>query len=315
MDKKIITLLTILIFSVACLSFVSADNGTADNMETAEIENNITNSKENSTDLTNYITAVHITDKGIEFSDGFTGFCIDSSKNSANVDDKFTAEGTKDEEMQNNVKLAIIECYKAGKENNIQNAVSQAINGAKKYDAESVLDSHGILDDTVTVKINNTTEATFTFELLKPVDGGRSDCLAYNVSLKKVAGDDVLAAGNDSVKNTTAENDTVKNADNNTKKNAAGNDDTNASDSKQVTANQTIIENNTLINNTNNTNNNVNNTTIIQNNTKVINKTNETPKNATLQQKLMRVVGNPITILVIVIVVIAIVGVAMKRRQ
>lgn len=328
MDRKIIALMIILIFSVACLSFVSADNST-NNTETVEIENNVTDIKENLTDLSNYIIPVQINGNEIEFSDGFTGFCIDPSKDVITVNDKFTSHGTHNEGIQNSVKLAIIECYKTGKENDIQNMVSQVLNGNKNYDSvESVLNPGESLDDTAVVKINNNTEATFTFELLKPVDDSQSDCLAYKVSLQTVANDDVLGAGNDTAENTTQENstadnttqknDTVKNttAENSTADNDTGKD-ANASDAKQVPANNTIIKNNTIINNENNTTNNVNNTTIIvkQNNTKIINKTNELPKNATVQQKIMRVVGNPITILIIVIAVIAVVGIAMKRRQ
>lgn len=298
MDKKIITLLIILIFSVGCLSFVSADNNTTGNLTVENSEGN----------LTDYIIPVYITNNGIEFSDGFTGFCIDTSKDAITANDQFTSQNTKNDEIQNNVKLAIIECYKSGKENDIQNVVSQVLNGNKKYDVvESVLNSSESISDTTVVKINNTTEATFTFELLKPTNDAKSDCLAYTVSLKKVAGDDVLGTAND-------ENDT---ADNTTENNSTTNN-TNASDVKQETTNQTVINttDNTIINKTDNTIINETNTTIInQNNTKIINKTNETPQNATIQEKIMRATGNPILILMIVVIVIAVVAVAIRRKD
>lgn len=311
MDKKIIALLIILIFSVGCLSFVSADNNTTDTATVENSEKNVTVTEE---DLTDYITPVHITDKGIEFSDGFVGFCIDSAKGAITANDKFTSQNTGNDEIQNNVKLAIIDCYKSGKENNIQNVVSQAISGNKNYNSgESV-------GDTAVVKINNTTEATFTFELLKPADSSHSDCLAYKVSLKTVAGDDVLGASdnnvNDTVENTTENNATTENTTINNATSDNTTENKNASDEKQLPSNQTVINNNTIINNTNNTVNIENNTTIINqnNNTKIINKTNELPKNATLQQRIMRTVGNPIFLLVLVIVIIAVVAVVIRRK-
>ena len=306
MDKKIMTLLIILIFAVGCVSFVWADKNTTDNLTVENIEENMTDNN-----LSEYIIPVHITDNGIEFSDGFIGFCIDSSKDVITVNDKFTSQNTRNDEIENNVKLAIIECYKAGKENDIQNVVSQILNGNKNYDiVDSVLNSGESVNDAAVVKINNTTEATFTFELLKPTDDSKSDCLAYTVSLKTVDSNDEV---NDAAENTTENNSTIEN----TTENNSTTEDTNISDA-QVTTNQTIVNNtnNTILNNTNNNITNENNTTIInQNNTKIINKTNETPKNATIQETIMRVVGNPITILVIVIAILAVVGVVMKRKQ
>ena len=137
MDKKIMTLLIILIFAVGCVSFVWADKNTTDNLTVENIEENMTDNN-----LSEYIIPVHITDNGIEFSDGFIGFCIDSSKDVITVNDKFTSQNTRNDEIENNVKLAIIECYKAGKENDIQNVVSQILNGNKNYDiVDSVLNS------------------------------------------------------------------------------------------------------------------------------------------------------------------------------
>ena len=69
MNKKIIVTLIVLLFCVGCLSMVSADNST-----------NETSQDDASIDLSNYIVPVSITDNGIEFSDGFTGFCLDLTK-------------------------------------------------------------------------------------------------------------------------------------------------------------------------------------------------------------------------------------------
>ena len=332
MNKKIIPLLIVLIVSACCLGIVSADNNTTDN---------ITVTEDVQEDLTNYIIAFSITGKGIEFNDGFTGFCLDPSKGSISADDKFTSQATTGEEVENNVKLAIIACYKTGHEDDIQNIVSQVIAGNKDYDiVESVYSSTETVGDTAVVDINNDTEATFTFELLKSQDTSKSDCLAYKVSMKTIEKDDILAAGNNETNDTmetTADNDpssgdnltaaendngtnTEKQKANEEKLAAAGdNNDTQPEiNDDNDTGKQTVVNetNKTIINKTNTVIVNETNTTIInKNNTKVINKTNETPQNATVQNQIMRAVGNPIFLLVIVIVIIAVVAVVMRRKN
>ena len=314
------TLLIVLIFSLSCLVVVAANNNTSDNAAySEEIE-----------DLMDYIIPISFTDKGIEFSDGFTGFCLDSTKSGVNVDDKFTSTHTQNEEVENNVKWAIIEWYKSGKKDNIENAVSQAITGNKKYDAANTLfESGDIGDDKIVVKIDNTTEATFEFELLKSSKDGISDCLAYKVSMKTVPNDDVLSSSENDIANTSkVENDTIiDKTDNITDEKtgeASGGELINETDKKtdandnKKSDDETVVNetNKTILNKTNVVIVNETNTTIIhKNNTKVINKTNETPQNATVQDTIMKTVGNPIFLLVIVIVIIAVVAVVMRRKD
>lgn len=316
MHKKTILLLLIVILSAGCLGLVSADNNTTDNVTAEE-----------TADLTDYIMAISITDNGIKFSDGFTGFCLDSSKDTANVNDEFISSPTDDDEIENNVKSAIIYCYKAGNEGNLGGFVSQVINGNMKYDVEDALfDSSKITDDTIVVNINNTTEATFTFELLKSTYSGKSDCLAYNVSMKSVVNDDVLSSSDDEKVNLTkVENETIIDETNNTTDaktaEASGGDliseEQNKTDDNQTDSETVINETNkTIINKTNTVIVNETNTTIInKNTTKVINKTNETPQNATVQDTIMKTVGNPIFLLAVVIVIIAVVAVVMRRKN
>ena len=320
MHKKIMTLLIVLIFSLSCLVVVAANNNTSDNAAySEEIE-----------DLMDYIIPISFTDKGIEFSDGFTGFCLDSTKSGVNVDDKFTSTHTQNEEVENNVKWAIIEWYKSGKKDNIENAVSQAITGNKKYDAANTLfESGDIGDDKIVVKIDNTTEATFEFELLKSSKDGISDCLAYKVSMKTVPNDDVLSSSENDIANTSkVENDTIIDKTGNITDEKTGeasggelinetDKKTDANDNKKSDDETVVNETNkTILNKTNVVIVNETNTTIIhKNNTKVINKTNETPQNATVQDTIMKTVGNPIFLLVIVIVIIAVVAVVMRRKD
>lgn len=309
MNKRIIPLLVILIFTISCIAIVSATNNTTDNLTAGDIEE----------DSNNYIIPVRITDNGIEFSDGFTGFCLDSSKDTITANDKFTSGPTNNDELQNHVKIAIIECYKAGKEDDIQNVVLQVLNGNRTYDVvESVFSSTETISDTAVVNINNTTEATFTFELLKSTDDSKSDCLAYTVSFRTISNEGLLGASNDDA-NQSASNETSNQSNSEDATTANNNTESNSeANGKGSTDGQTVINetNNTIINKTNTVIVNETNTTVInKNNTKIINKTNETPQNATLQNTIMRVVGNPIFLLVIVIVIIAIAAFAVRRKN
>lgn len=285
MTKKIIPLLIVLICSLCFLGMVCAEDNTTDDL-----------SSDDSEDMSNYIMPVQITGNEIEFSDGFIGFCINSAKAQITTDDNFTSQATENDDLQTHIKLAIIEAYKAGKENNLGSIISQLINGNKDDDVlQAAFNSEENSGDTAVVKINDTTEATFTFELLKSKDDDKSDCLAYKVSLKTVEKEDD--------KHNDTDNKTDNKTDNNTDKNN--------------TNGETIINetNNTIINKTDTTIINENNTTIInQKNIKVVNKTNG-PKNDTPQNKIMRTVGNPIFLLVVVIVIIAVVAFVMRRRN
>lgn len=307
MNKRIITLLLVVIFSISCLSMVSADN-TTNTTETSEIE-----------DTANYILPISITDNGIKFNDGFTGFCIDLAKNSITTDDKFTSEPTTNSE--NAIKLAIIECYKANKENEIENVISKVINKDTSDEiAQKALSSTEKIGDSAVVEINNDTEATFNFELLKSANGEKSDCLAYAVSLKTIPHEDKLSAANednatadDTDNNTETTNDTTP-TDESTNDTQEQTDDKKTDDGQNT---KTVTETNkTIENKTNTVIINENNTTIInKENTKIINKTKEKPQNATVQDTIMKAAGNPIFILVIVIIVIAIAAVVMRRKD
>ena len=302
MIKKITLLLIVLIVSVGCLSLVSADNSTNDTLKT-------TNEADNSVA---YITVSSINGNTIKFSDGFTGFCLNSNKKIGSSD-KFTSKSTTSSE--NAVKLAIIECYKQNKENEIGSVVSKVVaKDTSNAIAQKALSSSETVGNSVVVKISNTTEASFNFELLKASENDKSDCIAYTVSLQQIIPEDTLAAGeNVSDANTTADGN-VKNTSDDSKVQNKSSDEKTTPNKTDEKSDETVVNetNKTIINKTKTTIVNENNTTIINKNNKKI--TNETPKNATIQETIMRTAGNPIFILAIVIVIIAIVGVAMRKR-
>lgn len=291
MKNKIIILLVVLLFSIG-LAWAE-DNAT----ENLEIEDN-----------GNYILPISISNGVIKFDDGFEGFCLDLSKDSITTSDKFKLGALKNSGDENNVKLAIIECYKQGKESDIGKIVKNLLSGNSNNEVlKEALNSNEKIGSQHVVNIDNTTEATFTFELLKSTDDAKSDVLAYKVSTKTVEQPEIIGASEDS-------DDNKKTDDQTTKEDTTDNKDT---ANKTEPKNKTTVneKNETIVNKTNTVIVNENNTTIINNNNvKTINKTNDTPENDTTSQ-LLKAAGNPIFILIIVIVIIAIVAVVMRRKD
>lgn len=231
MNKKLLGILIVLLFSASCLTIVCAENNTNETLEAV--------------DNTNYIMPITISDDSIEFSDGFTGFRLDLAKDSLIAEDGFTAGETSSDKTENYVKLAIIECYKQGKENDVGKIVAKIINNDMNDDnpiIDEVLNSDEMIGDHEVVMIDNTTEATFDFELLKSVSDEKSDCLAYKVSLESVPeSEDVLGASDNG--NDTSDNETAASSDDSDAGRAVqsdnGTDDKVAKSSDDTNANKT----------------------------------------------------------------------------
>lgn len=306
MNRKIIVFLMVMLFSV---SFVWAENNTT---ETPEID-----------DAVNYILANSIDNNAIVFSDGFTGFGIDSSKDDVKTGDEFLQVSFKDNNLENTIKLAIIECYKQGKENDVAKVISQIAD--KSYSSNddvisAVLKSSEKIGSQKTVEISDDSEATFNFERLESADENTSDCIAYTVSVKEIPHEDRLAAAADDG-NVSESEDTTNSTDespadeNDTadKDKTAENANKTSGDDKNKTDRTVVNETNTtIITKTNTTIINETNTTII--NRHNINNTTEAPQNNTTADTLLKTVGNPISILIIALAVILIAVFAIRRK-
>lgn len=330
MTRKITALLIVLIFSVCLASIAFAENNSvnesklADNGQNIEIDNANNQAIE---DTSNYIKITSISGREFKFNDGFTGFCL-SSTGTIETGDTFTSEAFANSQTENYVKLAIIEAYKLGKENNLGEIISKIVNGNMDTGdkvIKAVMDSSEQIGQSKTVNIDNTTEATFTFELLKSTDEDPIECLGYTVSKKPVepvisgdeaASDDKQTADNNGTQpsgnSTPGDNDKQADSGNATpEKNQT--DDKNSKDNKtepKKADNKNVVKNDTTI--VKNTTTVIeNNTTIVHNNVKEVNNTTA-PKNNTATNLLKA--GYPIIILLIVIV-IAVVAVVIKRRE
>ena len=330
MTRKITALLIVLIFSVCLASIAFAENSSVNESQLADDSQNIEIDNANNQaieDTSNYIKVTSISGREFKFNDGFTGFCL-SSTGTIETGDTFTSEAFANSQTENYVKLAIIEAYKLGKENNLGEIISKIVNGNMDTGDEvikAVMDSSEQIGQSKTVNIDNTTEATFTFELLKSTDEDHIECLGYTVSKKPVepvisgdeaASDDKQTADNNGTQpagnSTPGDNDKQADSGNATpEKNQT--DDKNSKDNKtepKKADNKNVVKNDTTI--VKNTTTVIeNNTTIVHNNVKEVNNTTA-PKNNTATNLLKA--GYPIIILLIVIV-IAVVAVVIKRRE
>ncbi len=330
MTRKITALLIVLIFSVCLASIAFAENNSvnesqlADDGQNTEINNANNQAIE---DTSNYIKVTSISGREFKFNDGFTGFCL-SSTGTIETGDTFTSGAFANSQTENYVKLAIIEAYKLGKENNLGEIISKIVNGNMDTGDEvikAVMDSNEQIGQSKTVNIDNTTEATFTFELLKSTDEDHIECLGYTVSKKPVepvisgdesASDDKQSDDNNGTQpagNVTPEDNDKKADSGNATPEKNQTDDKNSKDNKtepEKTDNKKVVKNDTTI--VKNTTTVIeNNTTIVHNNVKEVNNTTA-PKNNTATNLLKA--GYPIIILLIVIV-IAVVAVVIKRRE
>ena len=193
MNKKIVTLIIVILISFCFLSFVVAENFAYDDNNATDHDKTTDNNKtadENKTDdrpEKNYIIAKGNGDD-IRFSDGYRGFRLDYSKSPASTGNEFKHASASKASNSNTLKLAIIECYKLGLTGQIGKIMADFIKTGTSNTpvGAAVAASHEKVGDHVVVKLNKTTKAVFDFEYLESVSGNESDYFAYKVSIIKI---------------------------------------------------------------------------------------------------------------------------------
>ncbi len=202
MNKKIVTLILVILISFCFLSIVVADNITNDDNNTDDHDKTIDEDDDDSVNE-NTIDKKKTTDKNkksdkskknyilakgngnyITFSDGFKGFILDYSKSPASSGDEFKRVSASKASNSNTLKLAIIECYKQNSVGQIEKIMADFVKTGSSSTkvGESVAASYEEIYNHEVVKINNNTVAFFDFEVLKSVSGNESDYFAYKVS-------------------------------------------------------------------------------------------------------------------------------------
>lgn len=205
MNKKIVTLIIVILISFSFLSYVVADNVTHDDNSTSDHDDKKvdkdkkddkkTPDKTKKTDKNktddkskkNYILAMG-SGNDIMFSDGFRGFKLDHSKPSASSGDEFKRVSTSHASDANSLKQSIIKSYMMESTDKIGKTVDAVVKDDSSNNKAAV-SSHQKLGDHEVVRIDDHTEAIFDFEVLKSVSGNESDYFAYKVSFRTVDDD------------------------------------------------------------------------------------------------------------------------------
>lgn len=218
MNKKIVTLIIVILISFCFLSFVVAENFAYDDNNATDHDNNQT-TDENKTDDgpdKNYIIAKGNGDD-IKFSDGYRGFRLDYSKSPASSGDGFEHASTSKAANSNTLKLAIIESYKLGLSGQIGKIMADFIKTGTSNTpvGAAVAASHEKVGDHVVVKIDENTTAIFDFEYLESASGNESDYFAYKVSIIKT-NDEKNITNVTNITNITNLNSTIDNETNTT---------------------------------------------------------------------------------------------------
>lgn len=210
MNKKIVTLILVILISFCFLSIVVAENTAHDDINSSDhgktIDKNKTTDKNKSHDKSkkNYILAKG-SGSDIKFSDGFRGFRLDYSKPSASSGDEFKHVSSSKASNSNTLKLAIIECYKQNSTGQIGKIMADFIKTGSSNTkvGEAVAASHEVVGDHAVVKINEHTEAIFDFEVLESVSGNESNYFAYTVSFKTINDEENNTNQTNNLTNTT----------------------------------------------------------------------------------------------------------------
>lgn len=198
MNKKMVTLILVILISFCFIGIVVAHNTTHADKNSSDygktIDNktpdkNITPDKNDSHNKSkkNYILAQG-SGNDIRFSDGYRGFILDYSKPPAKTGDEFKRASTSKASNSNTLKLAVIECYRQDSSGQIGQIMADFVKTGSSSSkvGQAVAASHESVGDYAVVKINDKTEAVFNFEVLESVSGNESDYFAYTVSYRSI---------------------------------------------------------------------------------------------------------------------------------
>ena len=195
MKKVLITIFIIFLAAISTLNFASAQNESEILIESSEIE---TKSKVDSE-----VKAREEGNFNISFDDGYNGYCINYGKNHALVGDSFTVTDTSHatnnktgDSIGNYLKVFFVDFYEDAMRNEIvtQHTIwhfSDDFNGWRlDYDLidniQATALTKNIPDHGATLKINDTTEAVFDFEVLKSGNSNNQHFFAYKITYRDI---------------------------------------------------------------------------------------------------------------------------------
>lgn len=261
MRKTILTLFTIFLVATSGLGFVSAENITetevereseekSDKREINPYENNRTGERVEAKESGNY---------NITFNDGYSGYCINYGDYAADPGDDFIVKNTSNainhyngESIGNYLKVLFVDYHDiAVKDKTNTQYLIWAFSDNYNYERDLVEEikkasiDRIIPDQGAVKKINNTTEATFYFEVLDSIESWTQNFFAYRIEYRTIT-PEIVNNTTDSPNNNSnsSEQNNTTNIPNDSLGSQAPSKEDNNTTEKQPVENTTMPENN-----------------------------------------------------------------------
>ena len=222
--KKILIFIIFLV-SASTLNFAFAQNESDIALASSEIESK--------NKIDNTVKARQEGNFNISFDDGYNGYCINYGKNHALIGDSFTVTDTSHatnnktgESIGNYLKVFFIDYYEEAMRNEIvtQHTIwhfSDDFNGWRLdygliENIKTTALTKNIPDHGATLKINDTTEAVFDFEVLKSGNSNNQHFFGYKITYRDIMNEIINNSETNSTNKSSAEfNKTEKNPERN----------------------------------------------------------------------------------------------------
>lgn len=208
LNKKILTLFIIILISTCGLNCVSAEEV----LNESEIK--IKTASEEKTRIGETVKSNENGHYNITFNDGYSGYCISYGKNEAEIGDDFTVQDTSKAVNNNNgetignyLKVFFTDYYDLAKDDKVKTqhyiwALSDDFEGWRVdqdiiKDIKDIAKTKIVPDNGATLKINDTTNAVFYFEVLKSASSGNQNYFAYRIDYETIINDIANNTGSD----------------------------------------------------------------------------------------------------------------------
>ena len=316
MKKKFTTLLIICLTITAGINFVSAEEKSEESLKmiNSTIEEDVKNESKR---IGENVTTPDTGYLNISFNDSYNGYCINKGWKGASSGDTFTVKNTsaavnnntgkeignylkilfvdfhdivtRDEKLAQNVIWSFSNDYFDHKYTNYINKIIEIANAGR------VIKDHG-----ETIIINNTTKATFDFEVLSSKGSGYQNFFGYKITYSDIIPDELLGA----VENTTNITEIEEINSNNTQKNTTNNETNLLNNTSEDILNQKS-ENDKVLNSTSNKDNKDTNGNITDENNTITNKIGL--KN--------HITGFPTVLLLLVILIVGYIAISKFKKD
>ena len=202
MKPAIINLFIIILILTSGLNVISAENETSDIINSENEEENQMNIKSNDHE-SKIVSASEEGNFNISFNDGYNGYCINYGNHEAQKGQNFTVQDTSyainqesGQSVGNELKTFFVDYYDVAMTDKIvtQHVIWHFTNNFSGWRVDPNLineirekSSQKIIPDNGAVrKINNTTEAVFSFEVLDAHEEGHQNFFAYRVLYRNI---------------------------------------------------------------------------------------------------------------------------------